>query len=303
MPTESITFRPKSLDDIPQAFQSWWAKYHKHGQSRIHFSRRRRPENLLIFTFNFDKHVQLSVQENEMSYELAGRRFHMLLNDFDVSTRFMNGSFTCEFKIRHFAQGPLKESLNAVQKTKNPIFVSRGINAVAELDLGLSKERIEEASAAPTDYMVLLKALTEPSVATQLASEDPLAAARLRGVETQQNMLNASGGVLSGSQVAKILDISRQAVDKRRKQGQLIGLTQGKRGYAYPAWQFEGGKTIAHLTNLLDALRSHDAWMQLAFFINGNDRLNGRSPLELLRAGKLESVLHAARSYGEQGAA
>ena len=115
-------------------------------------------------------------------------------------------------------------------------------------------------------------------------------------------MLKESGGVLSGAQVARILDISRQAVDKRRKQGQLIGLTQGKRGYAYPAWQFEGGKMLAHLTKLLDALRTHDAWMQLAFFINGNDRLNGRSLLELLRAGELEPVLRAAESYGEQGA-
>lgn len=118
----------------------------------------------------------------------------------------------------------------------------------------------------------------------------------------QRSMLKESGGVLSGAQVARILDISRQAVDKRRKQGQLIGLTQGKRGYAYPAWQFEGGKMLAHLTKLLDALRTHDAWMQLAFFINGNDRLNGRSPLELLRAGELEPVLRAAESYGEQGA-
>jgi biotin operon repressor len=303
MPTQSISFRPKSLDDIPQAFESWWAKYHKNVQSRIQFLRRRRPENLLVLRSNFNRHIQLSVQENEMSCELAGRRFNLLLHDFDVSTKFVKGSFTCEFKIRCHAQGPLLESLNAVQKTKNPIFVSRGINALAELDLGLSKERIEEASAASTDYMVLLRALTEPSLATQLASKDPLAAAKLRGVERQQNILKESGGVLSGATVAKMLGISRQAVDKRRKQGQLIGLTQGKRGYAYPAWQFEGGKTLAHLTRLLEALRNHDAWMQLAFFVNGNDHLDGKSPLELLRAGELESVLRAAESYGEQGAA
>jgi hypothetical protein len=67
--------------------------------------------------------------------------------------------------------------------------------------------------------------------------------------------------------------------------------------------QFEGGRTLAHLEKVLDALRSHDPWMQLIFFINGNDRLNGRSPLQLLRAGELEPVLRAAESYGEQGAA
>lgn len=306
MPTQSISFRPKSLDDISQAFESWWAKYHKHVQSRIKFLRRRRPENLLILRSNLNRHIQLIVQENEMSCELAGRRFNLLLDDFDISTKFIRGSFTCEFKIRRYAQGLLKESFDAVQKTKNPIFVSRGINAVADLDQGLPKERIEEASAASTDYMVLLRALTEPSVAAQLASKDPLAAARLRGVERQQSILKESGGVFSGAQVAKTLGISRQAVDKRRKQGQLIGLTQGKRGYAYPAWQFEGGRTLAHLERVLDVLRSHDPWMQLAFFVNGNDRLDGKSPLELLRAAgtrELEHILEAAASYGEQGAA
>jgi hypothetical protein len=46
--------------------------------------------------------------------------------------------------------------------------------------------------------------------------------------------------------------------------------------------------------------------MQLAFFINGNDRLDGKSPLELLRTTgtrELENILGAAASYGEHGAA
>jgi hypothetical protein len=95
-------------------------------------------------------------------------------------------------------------------------------------------------------------------------------------------------------------------VDKRRKQGQLIGLTQGKRGYAYPAWQFEGGRTLGHLEKVLEALEGHDPWTQLAFFVNGNERLDGKSPLELLRTAgtrELENILGSAASYGEHGAA
>jgi biotin operon repressor len=306
MSTQLTTFHPQSLDEIPQAFEDWWLKYHRHVQSRIQFLRRRKSENLLVLRSSSDRDIRLWVQENELSCELAGRKFHLVLKDFDVSTKLNDGFVLCEIKLRHASHGPLKESFSAVENTKNPIFFSRGINALAELEQELPKQRIDEASAASTDYMVLLKALTEPSVATQLASKDPLAAARLRGVERQQGILKESGGVLSGAQVAKILGISRQAVDKRRKQGQLIGLTQGKRGYAYPAWQFEGGRTRAHLEKVLEALRSHDPWMQLAFFVNGNDRLNGKSPLELLRitgTGELDPILQAAASYGEQGAA
>jgi biotin operon repressor len=306
MSTQLTTIHPKSLDEIPRAFEDWWAKYHRHVQSRIRFQLRRKPENLLVLSSVPDRDILLGVQENELSCEWAGRKFQLVLNDFDVSTKLHKGSFRCEIKLRQYSRRTLKESLNAVEDTKNPIFFSRGINALAELEQELPKQRIDEATAASTDYMFLLRVLTEPSVATQLASKDPLAAARLRGVEKQQSILKQSGGVLSGAQVAKSLGMSRQAVDKRRKQGQLIGLTQGKRGYAYPAWQFEKGKTLVHLEKVLDTLRSHDPWMQLIFFVNGNDLLNGKSPLELLRTGEteeLDPILRAAESYGEQGAA
>jgi biotin operon repressor len=303
MSSQLTTIYPKSLDEIPRAFEDWWAKYHRHVQSRIHFERRRKSENLLVLRSSPDRDIRLWVQENELSCELAGRKFHVVLNDFDVSTRLNNGFVLCEIKLRHSSLGSLKDSLNVVENTKNPIFFSRAINALAGLEHQLPKERIDEASAASTDYLVLLRAMTEPSVATQLATEDPLAAARLRGVERQQNLLKESGGVLSGAQVAKVLGLSRQAVEKRRRQGQLIGLTQGKRGYAYPAWQFERGRTLANLEGVLDVLQSHDPWMKLAFFVNRNDRLNGRSPLEQLRSGEFEAVLKAAASYGEQGAA
>src|ERR1700739_2929462 len=166
----------------------------------------------------------------------------------------------------------------------------------------LPAELLEEASAASTDYLVLLGALATPQVAAQMAAKDPLPAPRLRGVEQQQRLLRESGGALSGEEVAKMLGISRQGVDKRRRQGHLIGLTQGRRGYAYPAWQFEGGRTITNLETALDAVHDHDPWMQLAFFVNPNDGLNGKSPLESLRSGKLEPVLRAAANYGEQGA-
>ena len=51
------------------------------------------------------------------------------------------------------------------------------------------------------------------------------------------------------------------------------------------------------------ALAPHDPWMQAAFFLGDNPRLNNRSPVELLKAGELSSVLRAAEAYGEQGAA
>jgi biotin operon repressor len=198
---------------------------------------------------------------------------------------------------------PHKDQLTAAHKTKHPIFFSRGISALEELERVLPTDLIDKASAAPTNFMVLLEALKARSLATEFAVNEPLTMARVRGVERQQNLVEQSGGTLKGERVAKLLGISRQAVDKRRRQNRLIGLTQGRRGYAYPIWQFHNGKTLSNLEKVLDQLRNHDPWMQLTFFLNANDRLEGSSPLEMLRSGKVEPVLEAATSYGEHGAA
>ncbi len=302
MSAQSTTIRPKSLDEIRQAVMDWLARNRGRLAPKIHFSRPSQSENRLVMRSRPVRDVRLQFQKDALSCELSGRKIYLVLDNFDIKTEVDGGEVLLEFTLREALLRPLRERLTAVQNTKYPVFVTRALNALTGLEQELPKERIEQASAAPTDYMVLVEALTAPSVATQLAARDPLAAARLRGVERQESLVKKSGGVVRGEEAAALLGISRQAVDKRRRQGHLIGLTQGRRGYAYPAWQFEGGKTLANLGRVLDALRDHDPWMQLTFFVNANDRLNGSSPLEMLRSGKLEPVLQAAASYGEQGA-
>lgn len=304
MPTESIKIRPKTVDEIERAFTDWWNRYRKNRNlsSYIHFSRPSGSNTRLRMSSQLNNDVRLQLNKNELSCQFAGRKFHLILDDFDVTTEIA-GRLSCfEFKLSDLPARPLKLTLATVEKTKHPIFVSRILNALTVLEEELPTEQIDAATAASTDYMVLLKALTAPSVATQLTAEDPLAVARLRGVERQRDLLTKSGGVLRGQDAAELLGISRQALDKRRRQGYVIGLTQGRRGYAYPAWQFEGGKTLNSLEKILGQLRDHDPWMQLTFFLNANDRLNGNSPLELLRSGKVEPILEAAASYGQQGA-
>lgn len=115
-------------------------------------------------------------------------------------------------------------------------------------------------------------------------------------------MLEVSGGALSSEQVAEVLGISRQAVDKRRSSNQLLALTQGRRGYSYPSFQFEDGKTIRGLEEVLAQLKSLDPWMQMVFFTSPNERLGRKTPIESLQKGLLEEVTRAASGYGEQGA-
>lgn len=295
-----MTIRPKSVNEIRKGFNDWWARYHFNEASHVHFSHF---GNRLRMRSAVENDVRLQWSNRELSCERAGHRFRLELDDFDVKAEVKGRFIFFEFKMSAAISQPLRERLTAIERTKHPTFVSRALMALTGLEEELPKERIDEASAASTDFMVLVEALTAPSLATQLAAEDPLAAARLRGVEQQRNLVEKSGGVLTSENVSGVLGISRQAVDKRRRQGRLIGLVRGRRGYAYPAWQFKNGRTLPELENVLEQLRRHDPWMQLAFFVNGNDRLNGGSPLEALRSGRVKPVLEAAASYGEQGAA
>lgn len=185
---------------------------------------------------------------------------------------------------------------------RNPAFLKRAFDAVLELDQELPSEDLETAATASTDYQVLLQALMRPQTISQLRKKDPLAAARLRGIERQAELIEAGEGVLGVDEAAKNLGISRQGVDKRRRNGTLIGLPQGKK-YLYPSFQFTQGGTLPHLESILVALSDHDPWMQLTFFVNPNSRLAERSPLAALRAGEVDSVLVAAEQFGEQGAA
>lgn len=185
---------------------------------------------------------------------------------------------------------------------EHEIFQVRATRAVEHLLATLDSSILVEAASAPTDTEVLLSALQQPSVLNSLLKQDPLAEAKLRGQRLRKELLEAEGGVIGPEDVGNLLGIQRQSVDKRRKAGTLLALELGNR-FVFPAWQIEGNRTVPHLEEVLALLHDQDEWRKLSFFVSGNVRLDGKSPLEVLRAGEYGDVLKAARSLGEHGAA
>jgi hypothetical protein len=182
-------------------------------------------------------------------------------------------------------------------------FLARALNAVTSLALELDNRELGDATGAPSDYGVLLRALEGPEAVRLLQGRDPLAAARLRGLEARARLLRVEGEPLSVDEVAKALHVTRQAVDKRRRAGKLIGLDTGRRGYLYPRWQIGPDGMLPGLEETLTHLGVRDPWMQAAFFVSGSTYLDGETPVAALRSGRLRDVVRAAAAYGEQGAA
>ncbi|MGC4108396.1 MAG: hypothetical protein QM753_18905 [Thermomicrobiales bacterium] len=181
--------------------------------------------------------------------------------------------------------------------------VTRILRAVAELAEQSDAATLALASGEASDYAVLLALLDQPEALAALRTRDPLAPARLRGLRSREALLAAEGGTLSAQDVGGLLGITRQAVDNRRKRGKLVAVELGRRGYAYPAWQFHSGRVAPGLDRVLAAFPEPGAWAFVAFMLNGNARLDGARPLDALRDGQIDRVLHAASIYGEQSAA
>jgi len=180
------------------------------------------------------------------------------------------------------------------------VFLQRAIRALTTIAEGVP---LAGVTAAPSDYDLLLELLRQPEVKQILPSSDPLAAAKLRGLLMKRELLTKEGGVVNSEEAAQILGISRQAVDKRRNAHKLIALPMG-RSYVYPVWQFDSSRAVVlpGLEAVLHKLGIQEPWMQTAWFLADNARLEGQSPLIALREGQLQAVRIAASLYGEQGA-
>lgn len=192
--------------------------------------------------------------------------------------------------------------LAALSEITKPTGRSKFLQYVLEAVLAVSQDKMP-LSDRNLGFEEMVKAFTRPEALKLLAPTDPLAAARLKGVQVKQQLLYGDEQPLTSEEVASLLRMTRQAVDKRRLKGQLLGVSLGKRGYLYPCWQFQSGQVLPGLERVLAALKDCDPWTKLMFMKTGDVRLDGATPLERLQVGDIEAVVQAAESYGTHRAA
>jgi hypothetical protein len=181
--------------------------------------------------------------------------------------------------------------------------VARIVDAVTALTEESSGRALDRIARADSDFDVLYNLIAQPEFLSRLAERDPLAPARVRALQMRERLIAAEGGALTAEQAASLYGITRQAIDNRRKRGSLLAVQLGRRGYRYPAWQFTETGVLAGLDRVLAALETSSPWTRIAFMLNANAWLDGRRPLDLLRAGEIDAVIRAADRFGEQSAA
>ncbi len=156
---------------------------------------------------------------------------------------------------------------------------------------------------------IVIRGVTEeiivlPDLDESAFRPDARARALLRGVEIARQDLADAGGAYSLEQVQVLMNgITRQAVEKRVQEGSLLAVPGPSNRRHYPAAQFNSdGSPIRGLKDVQEALPSRNPWFVLNFLVNPDTRLNRHRPLDMLKDGKVEAVVEAARSIGVQGA-
>jgi hypothetical protein len=164
-------------------------------------------------------------------------------------------------------------------------FQRRSLEALDRIASTATIEHLAEALAAPTDVGTLARALGDNDVVgAAVVSLEPLAPLIARNAEHRLELLEAAGGTLNASEVALLLNVSRQAVDKRRRANGLLALRQGG-DWRYPRCQFDEARhdVVADLPRFLREVNIANPWVLLDLLVTPDDALGGKTPFEILR--------------------
>ncbi len=165
-------------------------------------------------------------------------------------------------------------------------FQRRSMDALNRIAMQASTESLAEALGATTDIGTLARVLGDAeAVGPAVAQLEPLAPLIARNAEHKVELLKAAGGSLSAEDVGLLLGITRQGVDKRRRAYGLLAFRLAG-DWRYPRRQFDepSHEVVTGLPRVLQAFAAVGPWVTLDFLLASDDTLDGRSPLEALRA-------------------
>jgi len=141
---------------------------------------------------------------------------------------------------------------------------------------------------------------------TRNPSRDHASSTYVSAAETRSLLANslaarnarlAADDMVSTDEAAQIAGTSRVTINAWIDRGRCIGLTQTKRGFKLPRWQFEPRIWDA-IPKLSVALGSNEGWQLLAFLETPHGALGGSTPRAAIEQGKLERVLAIAEQEG-----
>jgi hypothetical protein len=116
-----------------------------------------------------------------------------------------------------------------------------------------------------------------------------------------QNLLAARGGCIREREVVALMGLEDASIiDRWRNHRQIVSARTDDGQWVYPIWQFarKHKRVMLGIRDCLAELPFENEWEPLIFFLSSMESLGGHSPLDSLRAGKIEAAIMAARQCG-----
>ena len=176
------------------------------------------------------------------------------------------------------------------------------------------EELMEEHPGDRLKFSELLKAegrLTLPveenggkwAVKLPVSNQEAMERAFARGVVARKEMEGEEGGSYSEDEAARLLDITPQSVEGRRKARRMIAWQNESGNWRFPVWQFSANGMLPGVETCLKELDlGEDGWGFMIFFLSPRYTLEGKRPLDLLRERRFKPAIAAARRHDRQGA-
>jgi hypothetical protein len=180
-------------------------------------------------------------------------------------------------------------------------FLRRSISALERIVGSAPTKELTAALAAPTDVGSLARLLGRSEVVGSAVTDlDPLAPAMARNIEHRRHLVKMAGGTMSADEAGRMLGITRQAVDKRRRSYSLLAFREAG-DWRYPACQFDQGEAVTGIADVVRGFSEAGPWAALDFLLAPDSALGGMTPMEGLHRGKREAVLRLLRAQRGDG--
>ena len=117
-------------------------------------------------------------------------------------------------------------------------------------------------------------------------------------------LAEALGPVYDTSGVMRILSVTKQAVDDRRRKGSILALRTSDGMWVYPAFQFDDGRIHPDLLPAMRALKDSPPWASALWFLTPNEHLENLSPVDYAHGGfPVEYIQQSAQALAADWAA
>jgi biotin operon repressor len=149
-------------------------------------------------------------------------------------------------------------------------------------------------NSAPLETSSRFKARTSPPAS---ASDDFASSTQTRallaGSQAARLARLEAGDMVSTDEAAAMTGTSRVTINAWISKGRAIGLSQAKRGYRMPQWQFDSRMWEA-LPRLSNALGTTEGWALLSFLETPLGALQGSTPRQAIEQGTSARVIELA---------